>query len=60
MILSLKVPTKTGSILEFDPLSTTPEDLDQLEEVSKEAIGRAKDELQELNSLMARLGKWRI
>lgn len=60
MILSLKVYTKSGDILEFDPLSTTVEDLDHIEDVSEEARKRAKEELLELTSLMEKLGRWRI
>lgn len=60
VVLSIKVPTKDGNILEFDPLITSVGDLELLEGVSDEARRRAKDELQELSGLMAKLGKWRI
>ncbi|GJJ13297.1 hypothetical protein Clacol_007549 [Clathrus columnatus] len=60
MILSLKVYTKSGDILELDPLSTTVEDLDLIEGVTEDARKRAKDELVELTGLMEKLGKWRI
>ena len=45
---------------EFDPLTTCTSDLELLEGVSDDAKRRAKEELQELSGLMARLGKWRI
>ncbi|KAF8527488.1 hypothetical protein BU17DRAFT_39482 [Hysterangium stoloniferum] len=60
VILSIKVPTIAGGLLEFDPLSTTVTELELLKGITEEARNRAKDELQELNSLMAKLGKWRI
>jgi len=60
VLLSIKVPTKDGSILEFDPLATSVGDLELLEGVGDDAKRRAKEELQELSTLMARLGKWRI
>ena len=60
VVLSIKVPTKDGSILEFDPLVTSVGDLELLDEVSDDAKRRAKEELQELSGLMAKLGKWRI
>lgn len=58
--LSIKVLTKDGSTLEFDPLVTSAGDLELLDGVSDDAKRRAKEELQELSGLMARLGKWRI
>jgi Cell division cycle-associated protein 8 len=60
VVLSIKVPTNNGNILEFDPLVTSPGDLELLEGVSDAAKRRAKEELQELSGLMTRLGKWRI
>ncbi|KAF8526146.1 hypothetical protein JB92DRAFT_2873714 [Gautieria morchelliformis] len=60
VVLSIKVPTKDGNILEFDPLVTSPGDLELLEGVSDTAKKRAREELQELSGLMTRLGKWRI
>lgn len=60
VVLSIKVPTEDGNVLEFDPLITSVGDLDSLKGVSNDAKRRAQDELQELSALMARLGKWRI
>ena len=60
VVLSIKVPTQDGRILEFDPLMTSTGDLELLEGVADDAKRRAKEELQELSGLMARLGKWRI
>ncbi|KAF8582836.1 hypothetical protein K439DRAFT_121931 [Ramaria rubella] len=60
VVLSIKIRNKEGNILEFDPLTTTIGDLELLKGVSDDAKRQAKEELQELNNLMAKLGKWRI
>lgn len=60
LILSLRIPTRKGELLELDPLATTMQDLENLQGVSDEAKAHAKTELKELSSLMSKLGKWRI
>lgn len=54
----IRVPTKDGLILEFDPLLTTPEELDTLEGITDEAKKQAREDMTKL--VQAALARWKL
>lgn len=54
----MRVPTKDGLVLEFDPLSTTPAELDALEGVTNSAKKQAREDMTRL--VEAALERWKI
>ncbi|KAI5123459.1 hypothetical protein M0805_008829 [Coniferiporia weirii] len=54
----MRVPTKDGLILEFDPLLTTPDELDTLEGITDSAKKQAREDMTKL--VQAALARWKI
>lgn len=54
----MRIPTKDGLLLEFDPLMTTPAELDALEGISESAKKQAKEDMTRLVQMA--LAKWKI
>ncbi|CCL99257.1 uncharacterized protein FIBRA_01272 [Fibroporia radiculosa] len=54
----VSVPTKDGHVLEFDPLRTSPEELDALEGISDGAKKQAKEDMARL--IQAAVERWKI
>lgn len=54
----MRVPTKDGLVLEFDPLSTAPEELDALEGITDSAKKQAKEDMTRL--VQAALARWKL
>ena len=54
----MRVPTRDGLILEFDPLSTAPEELEALEGITDSAKKQAKEDMTKL--VQAALARWKI
>ncbi|THH04516.1 hypothetical protein EW145_g5467 [Phellinidium pouzarii] len=54
----MRVPTKDGLILEFDPLLTAPEELDTLEGITDSAKKQAREDMTRL--VQAALARWKI
>ncbi|KAF5369440.1 hypothetical protein D9758_002523 [Tetrapyrgos nigripes] len=55
---TVTLSTEDGHLLEFDPLLTSPEELDKLEGISEEAKKQAKEEMGRL--VRAAMDKWKI
>ncbi len=56
--LLVRVPTKDGHVLEFDPLTTAPEELDALQGITASAKKQAKDDM--IRLVHSALAKWKI
>lgn len=54
----MRVPTKDGLVLEFDPLSTSPDELDALEGITDSAKKQAKEDMTRL--VQAALARWKL
>ena len=54
----MRIPTKDGLLLEFDPLMTTPAELDALDGISESAKKQAKEDMTRLVQMA--LAKWKI
>ncbi|TDL22250.1 hypothetical protein BD410DRAFT_723257 [Rickenella mellea] len=54
----VRVPTRDGHLLEFDPLLTSPEEIDGLEGITDTAKKQAKDDIARL--VQTALAKWTI
>lgn len=54
----VSVPTKDGHVLEFDPLRTSPEEIDALEEITESAKQQAKEDLAHM--IHAAMDRWKI
>ena len=54
----IRVPTKDGHVLEFDPFLTSPSRLDSLEGITGSAKKQAKEEMSKL--VQSALNKWKI
>lgn len=54
----VKIPTTDGHVLEFDPLQTSPGQIDALEGITNSAKRQAKDEVGRL--VQAAVSKWKI
>lgn len=54
----MRVPTKDGLLLEFDPLLTAPEELDALEGITDSAKKQVKEDMTKL--VQAALARWKI
>lgn len=54
----IRVPTKDGHILEFDPLLTSPSKLDSIEGITDSAKKQAKEDMFRL--VQSALTKWKI
>lgn len=54
----ISVKTKDGHVLEFDPFTTNPADIDALEGVSESAKQAAKDEV--MRFISSQMAKWTI
>ncbi|EJC98846.1 uncharacterized protein FOMMEDRAFT_148866 [Fomitiporia mediterranea MF3/22] len=54
----MRVPTKDGLVLEFDPLLTTPAELDALEGITESAKKQAREDMTRL--VQAALSRWKI
>jgi len=54
----VSVPTKDGHVLEFDPLQTSPGEIDALEGISDSAKKQAKDDIARL--VMQAVERWKI
>ncbi|KAH8108674.1 hypothetical protein DFH11DRAFT_1516417, partial [Phellopilus nigrolimitatus] len=54
----MRVPTKDGMILEFDPLLTTPDELESLEGITDSAKKQAREDMTRL--VQAALARWKI
>ena len=52
------IPTVDGHLLEFDPFSTTPAEIDSLEGVSDHAKKMAKEEV--VAFISSQMAKWTI
>lgn len=52
------VPTKDGHILEFDPLQTSPDEIDSLEGISDSAKKQAKEDIARL--VLKAVERWKI
>lgn len=54
----VSVPTKDGHVLEFDPLRTSPEELDALDGITDSAKKQAKEDMSRL--IQAAVERWKI
>ena len=54
----VSVPTKDGHVLEFDPLRTSPEEIDALEGITEGAKQQAKEDLARM--IQAAMDRWKI
>ncbi|TFY59287.1 hypothetical protein EVJ58_g5875 [Rhodofomes roseus] len=54
----VSVPTKDGHVLEFDPLRTSPEEIDALEGITDSAKKQAKEDMARL--IQAAMDRWKI
>lgn len=54
----VRVPTRDGHLLEFDPLLTSPDELEALQEITASAKKQAKEDMTRL--VHAALAKWKI
>lgn len=54
----MRVPTKDGLVLEFDPLSTSPDELDALEGITDSAKKQAKEDMTRL--VQTALARWKL
>ncbi|KZT60127.1 hypothetical protein CALCODRAFT_492890 [Calocera cornea HHB12733] len=54
----LSVPTKDGHIIEFDPLITSPDELDELEGITESARKKAREDMIKL--VQQTLSKWTL
>ncbi|KZT73936.1 hypothetical protein DAEQUDRAFT_702982 [Daedalea quercina L-15889] len=54
----VSVPTKDGHVLEFDPLRTSPEEIDALEGITDSAKEQAKEDMARL--IQAAMNRWKI
>ena len=54
----VSVPTKDGHVLEFDPLRTSPEEIDALDGITEGAKQQAKEDLARM--IQAAMDRWKI